>query len=189
MNQDSCKQENMINIFGYQGLYKIDITNQMIWSCTKKRYMSPSISGSGYKYHCLTNAFGKKKNEYIHRVFYQSYHLLDKDAMIGMEIDHINENKLDNSIDNLRIVTKSENSMNKSRIHSNTGFKNIHLNKKGYYECRVQGNDSLLRYRTKNLELAKKFCIVARKNLHKEFCNHGNEVNIEENSSSNDISN
>ena len=39
-----------------------------------------------------------------------------KDIPQGMEIDHINGNKIDNRIENLRLVTKRENSQN-SEIH------------------------------------------------------------------------
>ncbi len=43
------------------------------------------------------------------------------------EIDHINGNRIDNRIFNLRIVTRSENAINKKNLQSNntTGFKGV----------------------------------------------------------------
>lgn len=49
----------------------------------------------------------------------------------GMEVDHINHDKLDNRKINLRICTKSENSRNtKSNIGSESRFKGVSLNLK-----------------------------------------------------------
>lgn len=49
----------------------------------------------------------------------------------GMEIDHINRNPLDNRIENLRLVTRSENMMNTKIFSTNkTGHKGVYWNKK-----------------------------------------------------------
>ena len=97
------------------------------------------------------NYYGKNKipQTYMHRLI--------TGAKKGEEVDHINGNKLDNRKGNLRIVTKSENAMNKSISTKNntSGFKGVsfykrlskwqayvHKNGKciclGYFETREQ---------------------------------------------------
>lgn len=52
-----------------------------------------------------------------HRVIWEMFNGKIPD---GMEIDHINHDRSDNRIDNLRMVTRSENQKNKSRFKNNT---------------------------------------------------------------------
>ncbi len=54
----------------------------------------------------------------------------------GYQIDHINQNKLDNRKSNLRIVTSSENNMNK-KPWSNTGILGISRYKNGKYYVKI----------------------------------------------------
>jgi len=60
------------------------------------------------------------KGELLHRMLHQP-------MPEGMEVDHINGNKLDNRRENLRVCTSSENSMNLNKIGaSNKGRLGIH---------------------------------------------------------------
>ena len=68
------------------------------------------------------------RNRFIHR--------LVVDCPKGYMIDHINHNPLDNRKSNLRIVTNSENQMNRV-ITSNTGEYGISLCSDGYYRITV----------------------------------------------------
>jgi len=48
----------------------------------------------------------------------------------GLEVDHINQDKLDNRVSNLRIVTRQQNVMNKGKNSNNTsGYKGVSFQK------------------------------------------------------------
>lgn len=61
----------------------------------------------------------------------------------GMFIDHINQNKKDNSIENLRLCTRSENQYNRGAYKNNTsGFKGVSFNKAlNKYSAQMRVND------------------------------------------------
>jgi hypothetical protein len=65
---------------------------------------------------CLING----KRWYMHRYV---MHLLNIDIPLGLEIDHINGFKLDNRKENLRICTRSSNSMNTGSRKNNKSSK------------------------------------------------------------------
>ena len=54
----------------------------------------------------LTQIGLPKKHFYVHKLVYE---ILNGDIPDGMQINHINSNKQDNCIDNLEVVTRSEN--------------------------------------------------------------------------------
>lgn len=78
---------------------------------------------------------GKKYKE--HRLIFEQYHkccLLPK-----TQIDHKDRNKSNNSINNLRISTNSENGQNKSVQKNNKlKHKNIHLTKSNTYNVQIK---------------------------------------------------
>jgi hypothetical protein len=73
------------------------------------RLLKPKKNKSGYLYFGLFyDAGNKKKRAWFrsHRLIYQT---LIGEIPKGLEIDHISGNRHDNSIDNLRLVTHSQN--------------------------------------------------------------------------------
>lgn len=70
-----------------------------------EKVIKSANNGNGYRYISLT-INGKRKNHYIHR--------LVADAFLGgipdgMVVDHIDHNRGNNAVENLRIVTQKEN--------------------------------------------------------------------------------
>ena len=80
------------------------------------RIMKPSTDKDGYKIISLTND-EKRKAHKVHRLV--AFAFLDKNDE-HTEVDHIDQNKINNMVNNLRWTTKSVNQRNKSRQHNNT---------------------------------------------------------------------
>ena len=73
----------------------------------------------------------------------------------GMEIDHINDDKLDNRKENLRFCTHAENRRNCPKQSSNTsGYKGVHLDKKkNKWVCRIT-------FEGTRIFLCRHFCLI-----------------------------
>ena len=99
--------ENMNDLIGYEGLYKINKQGQ-VWSIKFKRYMKPSLY-ENYLIFNLTNKDKKRKTCRIHRLLAIQYIPTDNYDLV---IDHIDRNRQNNSLDNLRWVSQKENSNN-----------------------------------------------------------------------------
>ncbi len=80
----------------------------------------------------------KSKTFYLHRLIMGSPK--------GFDIDHINGNPLDNRKENLRICTRSQNTMNSGKPKTNTsGYKGVHLSKKhGSYAAAITVNKKII---------------------------------------------
>jgi hypothetical protein len=61
---------------------------------------------------------------------------------VGMEIDHINRDKLDNRLENLRVCTRSQNTMNRIKLESKSSrFKGVVFRpSRGKYEAKIRKN-------------------------------------------------
>ena len=67
------------------------------------------------------------KTEYIHRIIWEIHNGKIPD---GMEIDHINREKSDNRIENLRLVTRLENNQNWFKKFNKTGLSGVYKSPK-----------------------------------------------------------
>ena len=113
-----------------------------------------------------------------HRILYQLYHNIELNNEF---IDHMNGIRSDNRKENLRIASRSENSMNKKVLKSNksTGYKNIGIVKyKNYEYYRIQITKNGKYFYQKNfdmniysLEQIKNIRDIKLKEIHGEFHN------------------
>ena len=91
-------------------------------------------------------------------------------------IDHINGDKLDNKISNLRLANKSENAVNsKLKINNSTRVKNVSFIKaREMYTVTLHTNGKYKFIGSfKDLELAELVAFEAREKYHGAFANHG----------------
>jgi HNH endonuclease len=80
------------------------------------------------------------------------------------EIDHINRDKADNHIENLRECTRSQNQANKPNIR-NSDIRGVRLRENGKWQARVRINNKLISFGCHNTrrEAAEKYNIEALK--------------------------
>jgi HNH endonuclease len=130
----------------------------------KGNVVGSSVGSSGY----MTFRQGSKKL-YLHRLVWQ---LFNGEIPADREIDHINGNRSDNTIENLRLVTRLENNKNvKLRGANKTGVTGVSKNNIGRYVARIrEGGKTIELGHFHSLEAA----TAARTEAAKTFGYHAN---------------
>lgn len=130
-------------------------TGKCFWNANNRRELVGkevgSVSATGYR---LTNLRinGKTHNFYLHIYIYQRF---NGEIPKGLQIDHIDRNKLNNRLDNLRAVTMSVNYANKSG-YGKVKVKGVVLTPEKRYAVKIRDKDKSLYFGThKSLEKAK----------------------------------
>ena len=78
-----------------------------IWSYKTKRFLKPSTEKNGYQRVCLVDNEGKKKSYLLHRVVWES--VTGEPIPEGYEINHRSEDKTENMVTNLELVSHKQN--------------------------------------------------------------------------------
>lgn len=94
----------MKDVKGYEGLYGVTSCGR-VWSYKYKKFLKPHPGRDGYLRVVLTKN-GKMKTCYVHRLVAESY-IPNPDNLT--QVDHIDENKNHNYINNLQWITSRDN--------------------------------------------------------------------------------
>lgn len=119
---NATNKEIFKDIKGYVG-YQISNEGR-VWSIKSQRYLKQNTNG-GYKRVCLMAPNGKKKFEYVHRLV--ALHFIDNPEG-KTQVDHIDRNRENNTVENLRWVSVVENNNNrKDNKYSKEWYEKHHL--------------------------------------------------------------
>jgi len=103
----------------------------------------------------------------VHQLVYLMFH-----GFVPEMIDHIDQDKTNNSIENLRSVTRAQNRYNcKARRNSVSGVKNVHWHKpSGKYAVKIKANGITHHLGAfADLEFAELLAVEARDKFHKQY--------------------
>ena len=120
--------EQWKDIKGYEGLYQVSNTGK-VFSVRSGREMKQSLHRKGYKQVQLSNN-GDGKRLYVHRLVLEAFKPQSVDQ-IGLHCDHIDEDKANNHIDNLRWVTSRFNTVRSKKFDYKVGVQK-YTGRKGY---------------------------------------------------------
>ena len=96
---------------GYEGKYQVSNLGR-VWSIGSQRYLKGSYDKDGYIQVCLTAKNGKAKKESVHRLVALAF----LSNPTGMPVvNHIDENKENNCVDNLEWTTIKDNANHGTR--------------------------------------------------------------------------
>ena len=96
-------EEKFVKIKGYEG-YEVSNTGK-IKSLKTNRLLKPQKNNCGYLYILLTDQNKKVRINLIHRLVFDSFIGIED----GFEINHLDEDKENNMLDNLELITHEDN--------------------------------------------------------------------------------
>lgn len=118
------------DIIGYSGIYQI-YPNGWVYSIKNNKFLKQSVDSVGYLRINLCKD-GIVKQHRIHKLLAE--HFLENPSNY-LHIDHINRDRQNNSIDNLRWCSPRQNSQNRGVFESEYGH-NIDKTKYGKFQVR-----------------------------------------------------
>lgn len=134
-------------VTGYEGLYEVSNFGRVksldhkrwagkSYCLCKGKYLKAQKVKRGYMDVSLSKN-GKVIKVKVHRLQFQAFHGYLPDV-----IDHIDRNKTNNHLNNLRRANKRINSINRGlQTNNKTGFRGVHFDKKsGKYRAKIKNN-------------------------------------------------
>ena len=153
--------EKWKNIKGYEGFYQV--SNQgRVYSIKDDKIINEYINNHGYKFVVLSKYKFGWKSYYVHRLVAEAF-VNNSNIKEYNVVNHINEDKLDNSYDNLEWTTREEN----ARLANSISVKCVETNKvyrsmtEAAKECNTHVNSISCAVRGKNKTAAKLHWVYA----------------------------
>lgn len=145
------KKEIYKDVIGYETLYKISNLGNVksldrLIKCPlngnrliKGRLLKSGDNGNGYlKVHLSKK--GKVSKKYVHHLVAESF-LGYKKKERTIVIDHIDNDRANNNVVNLQIITQRQNTI-KDTINKTSDYRGVHFNSKlGQYEAKIYYNN------------------------------------------------
>jgi hypothetical protein len=150
-------------INGYVNLYKIN-RNGEIYSCYYSKIMTPQINESGYYFVNLIGSDKKRHKSLIHRLL--AFQFLENPDNLP-EIDHKDRNKTNNSLENLRWVSRATNSQNKNC--EGCVYQDIRKNGKSYWKASYSYYIDEVRHCKQKTSITKEVCEEWLNNIKIQF--------------------
>ncbi len=115
----------------------------LFWKVTRRRSRIGDRAGLFSTKHKYITVGVMRRRYLIHRVIWEMFR---GQIPIGIEIDHINRDKRDNRLENLRLSTRNQNLANAGKFHrptSTSAYKGVHEVKDGRkkkFKVRIKKN-------------------------------------------------
>jgi hypothetical protein len=144
LDKDNIKKNPIVVTIDDFPDYEID-TNGNVWNRITGKMLNPN-NCYGYKKVCLFKD-SKPYFKFVHRLVAMTFINNPNDKE---QVDHIDNNKINNKLYNLRWVTKQENSFNRPmNVNNNSGVKGVYWDKKikkWHAEIRANGKRKHIGY-------------------------------------------
>ena len=151
-----------INNYPHYFIYK----DGRVFSERRQMFLKPGKDSTGYYYINLSSPIKKMKSLKPHRLVAEHYIPNPENKS---EVDHINRDKNDNRVENLRWATRLENAQNVGNNKLNTsGHKNVSYCKQRHlwkFRKRIKYVKTQKSFKTKTEALVYKFCFILKQSL------------------------
>lgn len=126
----------------YEGLYEISNFGKVkSFHCGKERVLKCGIKGSDYYYMVALNKNGREKTFYVHQLVWDHFGDKPRNGRV-LQIDHLDENKQNNWIANLQLLSQRE---NVSKGHLQNGKKSSRHTGVSWYKITKKWNVQIQR--------------------------------------------
>lgn len=146
------------DIKGYEGSYQVSNLGRVkSFNFGKKKIMNPSLSSNGY-YQIGLRKEGKQHTKKIHQLVAIAFLNHSPDGL-NIVVDHINNDKTNNKLDNLQLITHRENVSKDIKGYSSE-YIGVHWeNRRNKWISRIQinGKNKYLGSYTEELEASKAY--------------------------------
>ena len=155
------------DIIGYEGLYQVsNLGNVKSLHFNKEKVLKKNAGSNGYINSCLRKN-GVMKNFSNHQLVCVAFLNHVPNGYKGLVCDHKNNNKLDNRLDNLQVITKRYNSSKdkKNKTSKYTGVYWVSSRNKWKAGIKIKGKYNFLGYFINELDASNKYQEALKKHL------------------------